>query len=113
MLRCCLGLDAFFVIKACCQAFLIISLHVIIFYTCGVLYVLTLAIFLVYCCYTLLLRRWILLLGVRAPGHLPMVWCFVPLRRPLGLVVSFIIRLDVINTSYTVYFIICCFMCET
>jgi hypothetical protein len=24
-------------------------------------------------------------LGVRAPGHLPVVWCFVPLRTPLGL----------------------------
>jgi hypothetical protein len=43
------------------------------------------------------------------PDHLPMAWCFIPLFRPLGLVISFIIRLDVINTSYTIY----CFMCET
>jgi hypothetical protein len=33
------------------------------------------------------------------------------LFRCLGLVISFI-RLDVINTGYTVYFTICCFMCE-
>jgi hypothetical protein len=44
------------------------------------------------------------------PGHLPMAWCFIPLFRPLGLVISFIIRLDVINT---IYFTIYCFMCET
>jgi hypothetical protein len=47
------------------------------------------------------------------PGHLPVVWCYIPLLRPLGFVISFILRLDVINTSYTVYFTICCFMCET
>jgi hypothetical protein len=38
---------------------------------------------------------------------------FFPLRRPLGLVISFILSLDVINTSYTIYFTICHFMCET
>jgi hypothetical protein len=47
------------------------------------------------------------------PGHLPLAWWFIPLPRPLGLVISFIIRLDVINTGYTVYFTICYFMCET
>jgi hypothetical protein len=53
----CLGLDAFSAFKPCCQAFLVISLHVIVSYTCGVLYVLTLVIFPVCCCYALLLRR--------------------------------------------------------
>jgi hypothetical protein len=43
------------------------------------------------------------------PSQLPMVWCFVLLLGPLGLV----IRLNVINTGYTVYFTICRFMCET
>jgi hypothetical protein len=33
------------------------------------------------------------------PGHLPMVWCFVPLLRPLGLVIRYVIRLNVINTG--------------
>jgi hypothetical protein len=47
------------------------------------------------------------------PDHQPVVWCFVLLRRPLGLVISFIIRLDVINTGYTIYLTICRFMCET
>jgi hypothetical protein len=37
--------------------------------------------------------------------------CF-SLFEPLGLVISFIIRLDIINTSYTIYFTICHFMCE-
>jgi hypothetical protein len=37
----------------------------------------------------------------------------VPPRRPLGLVISYVIRLDVLNTRYTIYFTICCFMCET
>jgi hypothetical protein len=46
---------------------------------------------------------------MRAPSHLPMALCFIPLRRPLGLV----IRPDVINTSYTVYFTIYYFMCES
>jgi hypothetical protein len=36
------------------------------------------------------------------PRHLPMVWCLVPLFRPICLVISFILRLDVINTGYTV-----------
>jgi hypothetical protein len=44
------------------------------------------------------------------PGHLPVVWYFVLLHRPL--VISFVIRLDVINTGYTVYFNIYRFMCE-
>jgi hypothetical protein len=44
-----------------------------------------------------------------APSHVPVVWYFVPLHRPLGLV----IRLDVINIDYTVYFTICRFMYET
>jgi hypothetical protein len=48
-----------------------------------------------------------------APGHLPMACCLFSLFSPLGLVISFIIRLDVINTGYTVYFTICRFMCET
>jgi hypothetical protein len=52
-------------------------------------------------------------LACGAPDHLPVVWCLYPLLRPLGLVISFILRLDVINTGYTVYFTICCFMCET
>jgi hypothetical protein len=51
--------------------------------------------------------------GVRAPGHLFVAWCLFPLFRPLGLVICFILRLDVINTDYTVYFTLCCFMCET
>jgi hypothetical protein len=33
--------------------------------------------------------RWRLLLGVWAPRHLPVMWCFVPLLRPLGLVIRF------------------------
>jgi hypothetical protein len=37
----------------------------------------------------------------------------VPPRRPLGLVISSVIRLDVINTGYIIYFTICHFMCET
>jgi hypothetical protein len=41
------------------------------------------------------------------------LWCFVPLCRPLGLVISFVLRYVVINTSYTVYFTIFCFMCQT
>jgi hypothetical protein len=53
-----------------CWAFLVIRLHVIISYTCWVLYVLILALFPVYCYYALLLKRWgilwcRLLLGVR------------------------------------------------
>jgi hypothetical protein len=47
------------------------------------------------------------------PSLLLVVWCFIPLCKYLGLVISFIIRLDVINTGYTVYFTIYCFMCET
>jgi hypothetical protein len=35
------------------------------------------------------------------------------LLRPLSLVIGFILRLDVINTGYIVYFTICRFMCET
>jgi hypothetical protein len=46
------------------------------------------------------------------PGHLPVAWCLILLFRPLGLVISFVIRFDVINTGYTVYFTICHFMCE-
>jgi hypothetical protein len=38
------------------------------------------------------------------------VWCFIPLRRPLGLVIIFVIRFDVINTGYIVYFTICHFV---
>jgi hypothetical protein len=54
-----------------------------------------------------LLRRWRilwgrLLLGVRAPGHLPVVWSFIPLCRPVDLVIRFALILVVINTSYTV-----------
>jgi hypothetical protein len=41
------------------------------------------------------------------------VWCFVPLRRPLGLVISFLLRLDVLNIGYIIYFTICRFMRET
>jgi hypothetical protein len=47
------------------------------------------------------------------PSHLPVVWCFVLLLRPLGLVISSVIILDVTNTGYTIYFTICCFMCKT
>jgi hypothetical protein len=47
------------------------------------------------------------------PRHLPVVWCFVLLHRPLGPVISFILRLNVLDTGYTVYFTICHFMCET
>jgi hypothetical protein len=47
------------------------------------------------------------------PSHLPVVWCFIPLRRSFGLVISSVIKLNVINTGYTVYFTICHFMCET
>jgi hypothetical protein len=54
---------------------LVISLHAIISYTCGVLYVLTLAIFSVYCCYALVYR------------------CYIPLFRPHGRVISFLLRL--------------------
>jgi hypothetical protein len=43
---------------------------------------------------------------VRAPSHLPVVWCLFLLFIPLGIVISFILRLDVINTGYTVYFTI-------
>jgi hypothetical protein len=81
------------------------------FYTCGVHYVLTLAIFSVYCCYALLLRRrrvlWWRFLDTWAPGHLPVAWCPFSLFRSLGLVINFVIRLDVINSDYTVYFTIC------
>jgi hypothetical protein len=49
---------------------------------------------------------------IRVLHHLHVVWWFIPLLGPLGLVISSVIRLDVLNTSYTVYFIICCFMCE-
>jgi hypothetical protein len=35
------------------------------------------------------------------------------LLRPLGLVISFLIRFDVINTGYNVYFTIYHFICET
>jgi hypothetical protein len=34
---------------------------------------------------------------------LPVAWFYVPLFRPFGLVISYVLRLDVINTSYTVY----------
>jgi hypothetical protein len=40
---------------------------------------------------------------VRALGHLPMAWCLILLFRPLSLVISFILKLDVINTGYIVY----------
>jgi hypothetical protein len=46
------------------------------------------------------------------PGHLPVVWCFIPLCRPLSFVISFVIKLDVINIGYTVYFTIYHFTCE-
>jgi hypothetical protein len=39
---------------------------------------------------------------VRAPGHLPVAWCLFPLFRSLGLVISFKLKLDVINTGYTI-----------
>jgi hypothetical protein len=48
---------------------------------------------------------------VRGPDHLPKAWCFIPLFRPLDLEISFI-RLNVINTGYTIYFTIYQFMCE-
>jgi hypothetical protein len=48
------------------------------------------------------------------PGHLPMVvWCFIPLLKPIGLIISSVIILDVINTGYTIYFTIYRFICET
>jgi hypothetical protein len=50
---------------------------------------------------------------MRAFGHLPVVWCFVPLHRPLGLVISSVIRLHVLITSYTIYFTICRFMSKS
>jgi hypothetical protein len=106
MHRCCTSLGAFSPIKPCCYVFLVISWHLIVSHTCRVLYVLTLAILSVYCCYALLLRRWRLLIGMRAPDHLHVVWCFIPLCRPLGLVISFVIKLDVINIGYTIYFTI-------
>jgi hypothetical protein len=60
-------------------------------YTCGVLYVLTLAAFPVYWNYALL-RRWRVFrwrfLGVRAPDHLPVAWCLIPLFRPLDLIIN-------------------------
>jgi hypothetical protein len=40
---------------------------------------------------------------VQAPDHLPVVWCYVSLFRPFGLVISYVLILDVINTGYTVY----------
>jgi hypothetical protein len=40
---------------------------------------------------------------VRAPSHLLVVWCFIPLLRPLALVISCVIRLDVINAGYTIF----------
>jgi hypothetical protein len=43
----------------------------------------------------------------------PSSWCFIPLLIPLGLVISFVIRLDIINIGYTIYITICHFMCET
>jgi hypothetical protein len=47
---------------------------------------------------------------VRAPGLLSVVWCFVPLCRPLGLVISFVLRYIVINIGYTIIllFIVLC-----
>ena len=36
---------------------------------------------------------------MRAPDHLPVAWCPFPLFRPLGLVISFVIRYDVLNTG--------------
>jgi hypothetical protein len=36
---------------------------------------------------------------VRALDHLPVVWCFVLLLRPLGLVISFILRLVILFIS--------------
>jgi hypothetical protein len=36
-----------------------------------------------------------------------------PLLSPLGLLKSFVIGIDVINTGYTIYFTICHCMCET
>jgi hypothetical protein len=47
-------------------------------------------------------RRW-------GSGHLHVTWCPFPLLSPSGLV----IRFDVLNIGYTVYFTICRFMCET
>jgi hypothetical protein len=40
------------------------------------------------------------------------LWCFVPLCRSLGLVISFVLIYVVINTGYIVYFTIYRFMCE-
>jgi hypothetical protein len=37
------------------------------------------------------------------PGHLPAVWCYVLLFRLFGPVISYVLRIDVINTGYTVY----------
>jgi hypothetical protein len=37
---------------------------------------------------------------------------YIPLLNPLGLIISFVIRLNVINTGYSVYFIIYRFICE-
>jgi hypothetical protein len=37
------------------------------------------------------------------PSHLPVAWCLILLLRHLGLVISFILRLDVINTGYIIY----------
>jgi hypothetical protein len=103
-------------------------MHVIISYTCGVLYVLTLAGY--HISYILLLfstaqkmKSSLMKTSSRREGpwssacvvvlHLPVLWCFVLLRRHLGLVISFILRLDVINIGYTIYFTIYRFMCET
>jgi hypothetical protein len=57
MLRYCLGLGTFSANKPFGYAFLVIILHVIISYTCWVLYVLTLALFPAYSCDAVPLRR--------------------------------------------------------
>jgi hypothetical protein len=41
-----------------------------------------------------------------------MVWYFVPLYKPLGLVISFVLRYVVLNIDYIVYFAIYHLMCE-
>jgi hypothetical protein len=85
-------------------------------YTCWVIYVLTLAIFFVYCCYVLLLRRWEvrwwrLLLDVQKPrstvcgkmGSIPLFSHFWTCNK------FFLIRYDIIKTLvFCVYILTVC-----
>jgi hypothetical protein len=103
--------------KPCCYVFLVVSLHAIYFlhlqstlctHTCHISYILLL------CSAAQKMNGSLMKTSFKraGPGHLPVAWCLFLLFRSFDLVIGFILRLNVINTNYIVYFTNCRFMCK-